>query len=117
MEILQSILLAAHLVGMAIIVGVFLAQVRKKSGFAVTPMLIGAIVQVLSGIALVGLAEANGPDLAYAKIATKLVIAVAVLVSAILAYRANSNGGRVKPFFHAAGGLALVNLLVAVVWR
>ena len=117
MDILHSILLAAHLVGMALIVGIFLVQMRKDSGFSVTPVLVGAIVQVISGFALVGLAEADGHDLVYAKIATKLVIALAVLVAAILAYRTSKKGGRVKPFFHAAGGLALVNLLVAVFWH
>ncbi|NYF08977.1 hypothetical protein HDC94_000133 [Leifsonia sp. AK011] len=117
MDILHSILLASHLVGMALIVGIFLVQMRKDSGFSVTPVLAGAIVQLVSGLALVGVAEAGDHDLNYVKIATKLVIALAVLVAAILAYRANKNGGRVKPFFHAAGGLALINLLVAVFWR
>jgi len=117
MDILHSILLAAHLVGMALIVGIFLVQMRKDSGFSVLPVLIGAIVQVVSGLALVGLAEAGGHDIVYAKIATKLIIAVAVLVAAILAYRASRKGTRVKPFFHAAGGLALINLLVAVFWN
>ena len=117
MTVLHSLLLAAHLVGMALIVGVFLVQMRKNSGFSVGLVLVGAIVQVASGLALVGLAEADGHDLVYAKVATKLIIAVAVLVAAILAYRSSRKGGRVKPFFHAAGGLALVNLLVAVIWN
>lgn len=117
MDILHSILLASHLVGMALIVGIFLVQMRKDSGFSVTPVLVGAIVQLVSGLALVGVAEAGDHDLNYAKIATKLIIALAVLVAAILAYRANKKGGRVKPFFHAAGGLALINLLIAVFWR
>lgn len=117
MEILHSILLAAHLIGMAVIVGIFVVEMRKQSDFSVTPMLVGAIVQVVSGIGLVGLAEATDQSLIYAKIGTKLVIAIVVLVAAILAFRAQRGGGRAKPFFHAAGGLALVNLLVAVFWR
>ena len=117
MDILHSILLAAHLIGMAIIVGTFLVQMRKNADFAVVPVFVGAIVQLVSGLALVGLAEATDHDLNYAKIATKLIIAVAVFVAALLAFRTNRNGGRVKPFFHAAGGLALINLLVAVFWR
>lgn len=117
MDILHSILLAAHLIGMAVIVGVFLAQMRKQSDFSVLPVLVGAIVQVASGIGLVGLAEATDQNLIYAKIGTKLVIAIIVLVAAILAFRAQRTGGKVKPFFHAAGGLALVNLLVAVFWH
>ncbi|MGX5681078.1 hypothetical protein [Schumannella luteola] len=117
MVILHSILLAAHLLGMAVIVGTFLVQMRKQSDFAVLPVLIGAIVQVVSGLALVGLAEAADVDLNYAKIATKAIIAVAVLAAAIGAFVTQRRGGRIKPWFHAAGGLALINVLVAVFWR
>ncbi|MDH6182055.1 high-affinity Fe2+/Pb2+ permease [Microbacteriaceae bacterium SG_E_30_P1] len=120
MDILHSILLTAHLLGMAVIVGTFLVQMRKNSDFAVVPVLVGAIVQLVSGIALAGFIPYYGVDrnfeLVYVKIAVKLVIALAVLVAAILAYRAQKRGRRVKPFFHAAGGLALINVLVAVFW-
>ncbi len=117
MAILHSVLVAAHLLGMAVIVGTFLVQMRKKSDFAVVPVLIAAIVQVVTGLALVGLAEASDYDVNYAKIATKAIIATAVLVAAIFAYVQQKKGGRITPFFHAAGGLALINLLVAVFWR
>lgn len=117
MEILHSILVAAHLLGMAVIVGTFLVQMRKQADFAVVPVLIGAIVQLVSGLGLVGLAEAADFDVNYAKIATKLIIAVLVLVAAILAFVMKRKGGRIRPWFHAAGGLALINLLVAVFWR
>lgn len=117
MEILHSILVAAHLLGMAVIVGTFLVQMRKQTDFAVVPVLIGAIIQLVSGLGLVGLAEAADFDVNYAKIATKLIIAVLVLVAAILAVVMKRKGGRIKPWFHAAGGLALINLLVAVFWR
>jgi hypothetical protein len=117
MDILHSILLAAHLIGMAVIVGIFLVEMRKKSDFSVVPLLVGAIVQVVSGLGLVGLAEATDQSLIYAKIGTKLVIAIIVLVAAILAFRAQRKGGNAKPFFHTAGGLALINLIVAVFWH
>lgn len=117
MEILHSILLAAHLLGMAVIVGTFLVQMRKQTDFATLPVLIGAIVQAVSGLALVGLAEADGGDLNYAKIATKAIIALVVLAAAIGAFVAKRRGKRIMPWFHTAGGLALVNVLVAVFWR
>lgn len=117
MAILHSILLAAHFLGMAVIVGTFLVQMRKQSDFAVLPVLIGAIVQAVSGLALVGLAEAADVDLNYAKIATKLIIALVVLGAAIGAFVVQRRGGRIRPWFHAAGGLALINVLVAVFWR
>ncbi|HOB57217.1 MAG TPA: hypothetical protein PLU61_07190 [Rhodoglobus sp.] len=116
MEILKLVLVAAHFLGMAAIVGSFFVQMRRKSDFVLTPLLAGAITQVVTGLALVGLAEATGDDLIYAKIAVKLTIAVVVLVAAILAVVTQRKGGRVQPWFHAAGGLAVINVLVAVFW-
>ncbi|HPM51554.1 MAG TPA: hypothetical protein PK282_04895 [Rhodoglobus sp.] len=116
MEILKLVLVAAHFLGMAAIVGSFFVQMRRKNDFVLTPLLAGAITQVVTGLALVGLAEATGDDLIYAKIAVKLTIAVVVLVAAILAVVTQRKGGRVQPWFHAAGGLAVINVLVAVFW-
>ena len=116
MEILKLVLVAAHFLGMAAIVGSFFVQMRRKSDFVLTPLLAGAITQVVTGLALVGLAEATGDDLIYAKIGVKLTIAAVVLVAAILAVVTQRKGGRVQPWFHAAGGLAVINVLVAVFW-
>lgn len=117
MDILIPILVAAHLLGMAAIVGSFFVQMRRKTDFVLTPLLVGAITQVVTGLALVGIFEATDADLNYAKIGVKAVIALIVLGAAIAAVVVNKKGGRVQPFFHAAGGLALINVLVAVFWR
>lgn len=116
MDILHSILVAAHFLGMAAIVGAFFVQMRRKRDFILTPMLAGAITQLVTGLALVGLAEATDSDLIYPKIAVKLGIAVVVLVAAIVAVLKQRKGGRVQPWFHTAGGLAVINVLVAVFW-
>ena len=116
MDILHSILLAAHLLGMAAIVGAFFLQMRRKSDFVLMPVLVGAITQLVTGVALVGVAEATDGDLIYAKIGVKLGIAVVVLVAAIVVVLKQRKGGRVQPWFHTAGGLAVVNVLVAVFW-
>lgn len=121
MEILHSILFALHLLGLAAIIGSFFVQLRRKTDFVLLPTLIGAITQVVTGLALVGLAQAAiaaGADFEIdnAKIAVKLIIALIVLAAAIVAVVVQKRGGRVQPWFHAAGGLAVVNLLVAVFW-
>jgi hypothetical protein len=116
MDILHSILFAAHMLGLAAVVGSFFVQMRRKSDFVLGPTLIGAIVQVITGVGLVGLAEATGHDVDMIKIAVKLGIAVLVLVAASLAVVTQRKGGRVQPWFHAAGGLAIINVLVAVFW-
>jgi hypothetical protein len=117
MDILHSVLVALHLLGMAAIVGAFFVQMRRKDGFVIAPMLAGAITQVVTGVALVGLAEASDSDLIYAKIGVKLAVAVVVLAAVIVATVVQRRGGRVNPWFHAAGGLAVINVLVAVFWN
>jgi uncharacterized membrane protein len=117
MDILHSIVLALHFIGLAAIIGAFFVQMRRKTDFELAPMLGGAITQLITGVALVGLAEAADTDLIYAKIAVKLGIAVIVLAAVIVAIVVQKRGGRVQPWFHTAGGLAIVNVLVAVFWH
>jgi hypothetical protein len=117
LDVIRLILLAAHILGLAAIVGTFFVQMRAKSGFSTGIVLGGAITQVVTGVALVGIHQASGHEVDNVKIAVKLVIAVAVLVAAILAHVASRRGGRVRPAFHTAGGLAIVNVLVAVLWQ
>jgi len=123
MDVLHSVMLVAHFVGLAAIVGPFVMQARWKGQFAFPVVLGGAITQLVTGLALVGIAEMGGDDdpLNYAKIGVKLSIAVIIFVVALLGFlkqrKAEGGGGReLLPFFHAAGGLALVNIALAVFW-
>ena len=115
MEFLHSIFFALHMLGLAAVIGSFFVQLRRKTDFVLWPTLIGAITQVVSGLALVGLASADEPN-DYTKIAVKAVIAGLVLTAAIFAVVMKKKGGKVQPWFHTAGGLAIVNVFVAVFW-
>ena len=116
MSVLTAILVALHLLGMAAIVGTFFAQMRAKNGFATGVILTGAIIQVLTGIGLIGiLHSADGFN--WAKYGTHAVIGLIILGAAIAGVVAKSKHARVQPWFHTAGGLAVVNLLIAVLWR
>ncbi|WP_395638164.1 hypothetical protein [Pseudolysinimonas sp.] len=117
LDIVRHLLLAVHILGLAAIVGTFFVQMRAKDGFATGVMLAGAITQVVTGLALVGVRQAEDLGVNNAKIAVKLGLAVVVLVAAIVAHAQARRGGKVKPAFHAAGGLAVVNVLVAVLWQ
>ncbi|MBN9605413.1 MAG: hypothetical protein J0G30_02240 [Actinomycetales bacterium] len=119
MQFLQYVFFALHMLGLAAIVGSFFVKLRAKSDFPTGLVLAGAITQLVSGLALVGMAYAlgNGDHVNNAKIAVKLIIAVIVLVAAIVAFVVQRRGGRVQPAFHTAGGLAVVNLLVATLWH
>lgn len=124
MDVLHSVILVGHFIGLAAIVGPFLMQARWKGKYAFPVVLGGAITQLVTGILLVGLAEMGGDDdgpLNYAKIGVKLTIAVVIFVAALLGFlkqrKSEGGGGReLLPFFHAAGGLALVNIALAVFW-
>ena len=116
MEILEHLLVLAHLLGMAAIVGsaVFVAR------GAVTPALVwGARAQLLTGILLVGLAEAGDEDdLNMVKITVKLVVAIAVVACAEIAASKERKGQGARPqLVNAAGALALLNVAIAVLWR
>lgn len=146
MDIVYSLLVATHLIGVSLLVGTFFVQLRAKLGFRFSLMLVGASIQLVSGLALYGLQIAfDEPN--HMKLGIKTLIAVAVFVASFVAFTqqrglqatrvglvATADGGiaqvsagqgvvgivddsRLKPLFHVAGGLAVVNLLVATIWR
>lgn len=116
MSVLYGLLVVLHLVGMAAIVGGWLTVLRSPR--IVVGMVHGALLQLVTGLLMVGLAEAGAVDepVDNAKIGVKLVVA---LVVAGLAW---ANRPRRKPegvspvVVHAVGGLALLNVLIAVLW-
>ena len=116
LEVTRLILLALHIFGLAAIIGAFFVQMRKKSDFVLGPMLAGAIVQVVTGVLLVAVRQADDLPVNNIKIAVKLVIALVVLAAAIVAVVQQRRGGNPRPWFHITGGLATINVLVAVFW-
>ena len=116
MEPVISVFVVLHLLGMATILGGWLAF-RLGAERGVLALVWGARVQLLLGLILVTLNELNHEDVNNAKIGVKLVVALAVLVCAEIA-RARSRKGSLQPVLvHAAAALALVNVLVAVLWQ
>lgn len=121
MDLVRSFFIVGHFVGLAAIVGPFLLQLRWKGQYAFPLVFGGAITQLITGLVLVGLAEMRDVDIDYAKIGVKLVIGVVIFVAALLGFlkqrKAAGGGGReLLPYFHAAGGLALINMTLAVFW-
>ncbi|QYH34628.1 hypothetical protein [Salinibacterium sp. M195] len=124
-EPIISVLVVFHILGLALIIGSFALQLRRKQGFEFGTMLIGAITQLVTGLALVGLLQMADEEVNNAKIAVKLVFAIVVLVSVLVARsrqaKALTAGTSEKkaalPFLHLAGMGALINVLVAVLWH
>ncbi len=115
MDFLVHLFVVAHLLGMAAIVGsaVFVAR------GAVTPALVwGARAQLVTGIILVGLVQMNEEEVDNTKIGVKLLVAVAVVACAEIAAAKERKGEGARPqLVHAAGALALLDVLIAVLWR
>ena len=115
MELLVSVFVVLHLLGMAAIIGsaVFVAR------GAVTPALVwGARAQLVTGLILVGLAQAGDDEVDNAKIGVKLLVAVAVAACAEIAAAKERKGQGARPqLVNAAGALALLNTAIAVLWR
>ncbi|MEX2441223.1 MAG: hypothetical protein WD400_01095 [Pontimonas sp.] len=126
MELARNLTLIAHFIGLAIIIGPFLLHLRSRSGYPFNWVLAGTIVQLVTGLILVGLAEmrlADDPDIAldHTKIAVKSGVALIAFVAALIGFLRQRRGlagneRKLMPFFHTAGGLTLIDLFVAVLW-
>ncbi|MFE3293845.1 hypothetical protein [Rhodococcus sp. NPDC059234] len=119
-----DIFLILHFIGLAAIIGSWMTVLKEPR--VIPGMLHGAILQVVSGLALVGLNEANDATLNHTKVAVKLVIAVVILVLAVVGLRqqkatASSESGvavatNTATLAQAIGILAVANVIIAVVW-
>ncbi len=126
MELARDITLIVHFLGLAMILGPFFVQMRAHTNYAFGWVLTGATVQLVTGIALTGLAEMRLADedmsLNYPKIFVKLGISVVIFIIALLARRRQrkvsptGNQRALLPFLHTAGALALANVVMAVLW-
>ncbi|MFI6865602.1 hypothetical protein [Nocardia sp. NPDC050406] len=115
MDFVYNLLVVAHLLGMAAVVGGYAASQPRVSEL----MVWGARAQLVTGVILVGMAESIdslGKDPNMTKIIVKLVISVAVAAFAEIG-RADAKRGKALPWMtHAAGWLAIVNVFVATLW-
>lgn len=118
LEITRLVLLVFHFVGLAAIIGPYLLQLRKRTGLEFRTMLTGAIMQVVSGVGLIATRKLQDLPVIDEKMGVKLAIALVVLGALIVATVLKGRGreSASRPWFHSAGGLAVVNVVVAVVW-
>lgn len=116
MEIAISIVLILHFIGLAGIIGGWLSTI--KSPRMVKGILHGAILQVVTGIILVGLREMqdDGP-MNHMRVAVKLIITIVILVVAIIGVRKEAQAqGSTATLAHVAGALGVANVAIAVLW-
>ncbi|WP_461163266.1 hypothetical protein [Arthrobacter sp. R4-81] len=116
MNIVFDIMVFLHIVGAAMIVGIWIGNMKKPT---VHPRQFdGAALQLLTGIVMMGLIPALDRDANYMKLGVKIVIALVVAVLAFIGSRKFKKGEPVsKGLAHSVGGLALLNVAIATLWN
>jgi peptidoglycan/LPS O-acetylase OafA/YrhL len=116
MNIVYNIMVFLHIVGAAMIVGIWIGNMKKPT---VHPRQFdGAALQLLTGIVMMGLIPALDMDANYFKLGIKFAIALAVVVLAFIGRRKYKKDEPIsKGLAHSVGGLALLNIAIATLWR
>lgn len=116
MRVLIDVFVALHIIGIAALLGGFLTQMKAMgAGTArfVPGMLHGALTVLVTGVALVGLDQADDHPVNNVKIGIKLLILVVILA---LVYVKRDEEKVEKGLFAAVGGLTVVNIFIATLW-
>lgn len=119
MEILVTILVILHFIGLSFLLGSFLVQIKdiaKGQGRVLRGMLDGALTQLVTGLALVGIYSAElvpDEEVNNAKVGVKLLVLIAILVL-VFVFRKRE----VAPSWALwlIGGLTTLNVVLAVAW-
>ncbi|MCP3800383.1 hypothetical protein NLX83_14050 [Allokutzneria sp. A3M-2-11 16] len=114
MEFLRLVLVFLHLLGMAVLVAMLLLQRRTApDGPLNKGWLHGSLLQLVTGLALVGIAEMGEPPVNHAKVGVKLVVLLVILGLVAVNVRKEKFAGWLVPTLAA---LVVLNTGVAVFW-
>lgn len=113
MDIFREIVLVVHFIGLASLFGGFFVQMTAREKVINNAMFHGILVQLVTGILLVGLREMQELDVNQTKVAVKLAITAVIAVLVII----NRKKATVAlPVWGLIGGLTVVNIAIAVIW-
>lgn len=113
MDLLKDVLLFLHFLGLASVFGGLFVQLRSEPRVVNNAVLHGILTQLVTGLALVGVLEADDAEVDNAKIGVKLVVAL-VIGGLVLANR--KKAALTNAVFFAMLGLTTLNVAVAVFW-
>ena len=117
LHLLRSILVLAHIVGFALLLGGFLAQYVART-FQVSVLMRAGLGTAIGSGLLLAIPFPADVDLNYVKLAVKL--GVAIVIGALFGFMvvAGRNGRTVRHAqFAAVGVLAFANAAIAVIWQ
>ena len=114
METVELVLVFVHLLGMAAIVGGYLAGITAATKRLNAGAVHGALLQLFSGLALLGIAEMGSDPVNHAKYGVKILV---VVVIAFLAWPRRRAASVQSSTYHAIGLLAIANVAIAVFWK
>jgi len=117
MEILKNVILALHIIGIVALLGGVLFQIgsmRRGEARILPAMMHGAWTMLVTGVLLVGLQYPLGHEVNNVKITVKLAVLIAIIIIALVNRKKEQVAGWVLP---TIGGLTVLNILLATVWR
>jgi hypothetical protein len=124
LEIARIALLVIHIVGTSAIVGAFVMQMPWRKRFDFSPMLVGSIVQIVSGCGLIAVRKFAELPVVEAKMIVKLGLAVVILAIVIVALvrqrrlrKAGESDAALRPLVYAVGVIAITDVVVALAWH
>lgn len=124
LEIARIALLVVHIVGTSAIVGAFVLQMPWRRHFDFSPMLVGSIVQIVSGCALIAVRKFDDLPVVEAKMIVKMGLAVVILAIVIVALvrqrrlrRAGGSDAVLRPAIYTVGIVAIADVVVALAWH
>jgi hypothetical protein len=120
-ELARVLVLALHLLSVAAVLVGCLLQLGSRRARPLRPMVAGAAVASLTGVALVVIRLAADLPVDLVKITVKLVVAAlllaALVVSALQRRPDSPTTGASHRYLQVAGLLALGNVVVALAWN
>jgi hypothetical protein len=111
METAQLVLVFIHLLGMAAVVGGYFAGITSSPKRLTAGITHGTLLQFLTGLLLVGLAEMGTDPVNHTKYGIKIAVTAVIL---LLAWPRRKDVSIAANTYHAIGVLALLSVAVAV---